>query len=241
MAQPIATSKRIRTEETNFPLRAHPQEWRQRKFTIIVPINIAASATTGLGVASFVASVPFDVGSVTMEVPVIDVPASYTTTGVQASSSIAAHSITADTTDSAAWPAVTYTSGNPNIATNAGTMVTGTATCLTTVSARTEAKQTITNGDLVTTIPAGVSNQGVVGVREWASIFGVAQAIMHSQGASVSITHDFPRPVPIQGVQFTVDCYRTANADDTIGLWKDGAWGAAATYGALRLTFHRVD
>lgn len=114
-------------------------------------------------------------------------------------------------------------------------------TVLTTVAARTEAKQTITNGDVVTTYPAAVSNQGVLGLREWAGQFGVAQAIMHANGASVSITHDFPRPLPIQGMKFTVDAYRTANADDTIGLWKDGSWAASAVYGSLRITFHRVD
>lgn len=153
MAQPRATAKRIKTEETNFPLRPHVAEWRQRKYTMIVPIKIAASATTGLGIASFTASVPFDVGSVTMEATVD-------------------------------------------------------------------------------------SNQGVLGIREWAGIFGPAQAPVPSW---TSLTHDFPRPVPIQGTKFTVDAWRTYNADVANGIWKDGSWAASATYGALRITFHRAD
>lgn len=246
MAQPRASAKRIKTEETNFPLRPHVVEWRQKKYTMIVPIKIAASATTGLGIASFIASVPFDVGSVTMEATMMDAAEAYTATTTTTDSTISqaasVTTVTGATHDTAALTAMVQTAGNGGIDVDAGTLTITTAGAITASAyatrSTTNPDQTVAHGAATTNYSVVDSNQGALGIREWAAIFGPAQAPVPSW---TTITHDFPRPVPIQGTKFTVDAWRTYNADVANGIWKDGAWAASATYGALRITFHRAD
>lgn len=67
MAQPMATSKRIKTSETNWPLRAHPQEHRQDVVTKFFPFSIASGASTGAALCSVTVSIPFDVKAIRVD------------------------------------------------------------------------------------------------------------------------------------------------------------------------------
>lgn len=78
MAQPPATAKRVKTEETNWPLRPHVQEQRQNVVHQFVSFcSYDTADVRNLNFGSFVASVPFDVKAI--EVDVIAGPDNSTT------------------------------------------------------------------------------------------------------------------------------------------------------------------
>ena len=67
MAQPLATAKRIRTEETNWPLRPHVQEQRQNVVNVFVPFNTSTTASSNFGIVNVQVSIPFDVKSIDVD------------------------------------------------------------------------------------------------------------------------------------------------------------------------------
>lgn len=67
MAQPLATAKRVKTAETDWPLRPHVQEQRQNVVNVFVPFNSSTSAANNRGIVSVTVSIPFDVKSIEID------------------------------------------------------------------------------------------------------------------------------------------------------------------------------
>lgn len=69
MAQPPATAKRVKTAETDWPLRPHQQEQRQNRVNVFV--SFVSSSNTGtnpnVGICSTTVSIPFDVRAIEID------------------------------------------------------------------------------------------------------------------------------------------------------------------------------
>lgn len=67
MAQPLATAKRIKTAETDWPLRPHVQEQRQNVIQVFFPFYSSATPANNIGIASIQVSIPYDVKAIEID------------------------------------------------------------------------------------------------------------------------------------------------------------------------------